>query len=329
MANSPPGWMRIHSGMTCVSGSACCCNERRLAGSQFTTKAASTGAALDPERRLRWAACACSRSDRSRPSSRWYAASRARPSSGCPGGNAPGLDAGAGSGRTSPRRVQGAGKTDTRKVPAAASAATPATTEASRTAAPLLPDSSLNTDMLAPVVSRFGRRGPQSTGAALGAGERCRARCVPRARRRCVRPSGVHDDLSRRKSQHLDLALREEVEPAGTDPLFRCVRLVHRALPELRLADVDLSADLSGARLRAPLMVLGMTGGTDRAGQINRDLARIAEEEGIAFGVGSMRVLLDQPELLPTFDVRPARPPRLFANLGAQQLVQRGREAAH
>jgi len=138
----------------------------------------------------------------------------------------------------------------------------------------------------------------------------------------------VHDDVSRRKSQHLDLALREEVEPAGTDPLFRCVRLVHRALPELRLSDVDLSADLSGGRLRAPLMVVGMTGGTDRAGQINRDLARVAEEEGIAFGVGSMRVLLDQPELLPTFDVRPARPPRLFANLGAQQLVQRGRDAA-
>ncbi|TMB06757.1 MAG: type 2 isopentenyl-diphosphate Delta-isomerase [Deltaproteobacteria bacterium] len=138
----------------------------------------------------------------------------------------------------------------------------------------------------------------------------------------------MHDDVSRRKSQHLDLVQREEVEPAGTDPLFRCVRLVHRALPELRLADVDLSAEVSGARLRAPLMVVGMTGGTDRAGQINRDLARIAEEEGIAFGVGSMRVLLDQPELLPTFDVRPARPPRLFANLGAQQLVQRGRDAA-
>ena len=137
--------------------------------------------------------------------------------------------------------------------------------------------------------------------AALDAGERCRARCVPRRRRRCVRPSVVHDDVSRRKSQHLDLVQREEVEPAGTDPLFRCVRLVHRALPELRLADVDLSAEMSGARLRAPLMVVGMTGGTDRAGQINRDLARIAEEEGIAFGVGSMRVLLDQPELLPTF----------------------------
>jgi isopentenyl-diphosphate Delta-isomerase len=131
-----------------------------------------------------------------------------------------------------------------------------------------------------------------------------------------------------RKSEHLDLALRREVEPDETDALFGCVRLVHRALPELRLSDVDLSVELCGTRLRAPLMVTGMTGGTERAGQVNRDLARVAEEEGAAFGVGSMRILLDQPEMLPTFDVRPARPPRLFANLGAQQLAQRGRDAA-
>ena len=139
----------------------------------------------------------------------------------------------------------------------------------------------------------------------------------------------MHDDLEQRKTQHLDLALRAEVEPEETDPLFRCVRLVHRAVPELKLDDVDLSARLAGGKLRAPLMVVGMTGGTERAGQINRDLAQIAQEEGVAFGVGSMRILLDQPELLPTFDVRPARPPRLFANLGAQQLVQRGLDAAH
>ena len=49
---------------------------------------------------------------------------------------------------------------------------------------------------------------------------------------------------------------------------------------------------------------------------------------GVAFGVGSMRILLDQPELLPTFSVKPARPPLLLANLGAQQLVQRGSAAA-
>lgn len=135
----------------------------------------------------------------------------------------------------------------------------------------------------------------------------------------------MHDDLEQRKSQHLDLVQRDDVETA--DPLFSCVRLVHRALPELSLGDVDLSAELCGRPLKAPLMVLGMTGGTERAGQINRDLAAIAQEAGVAFGVGSMRILLDQPELLPTFAVQ-SRPPLLMANLGAQQLVQRGPDAA-
>jgi isopentenyl-diphosphate delta-isomerase len=138
----------------------------------------------------------------------------------------------------------------------------------------------------------------------------------------------VHDDLGQRKSQHLDLVQRGEVEPAGADPLFACVRLVHRALPELSLDEVDLSAELCGKLLKAPLMVTGMTGGTERAGQINRDLAALAQELGLAFGVGSMRILLDQPELLPTFAVKGSRPPALFANLGAQQLVQRGPPAA-
>jgi isopentenyl-diphosphate delta-isomerase len=131
----------------------------------------------------------------------------------------------------------------------------------------------------------------------------------------------VHDDIEQRKSQHLDLVMREEVEPAGADPLLRCVRLLHRALPELRLADVDITAQLCGKTLQAPLMIVGMTGGTERAGRINRSLAQLAAEEGVAFGVGSMRILLREPQRLSTFDVRPHRPPLLLANLGAQQLL--------
>ena len=138
----------------------------------------------------------------------------------------------------------------------------------------------------------------------------------------------MHDDLEQRKSQHLDIVQRDEVEPLEGDPLFSCVRLVHRALPELSLGDVDLSVEICGKQLKAPLMVVGMTGGTERAGQINKDLAALAQEMGVAFGVGSMRILLDQPDLLPTFAARLSRPPLLCANLGAQQLTQRGTEAA-
>src|SRR5437660_4078225 len=138
----------------------------------------------------------------------------------------------------------------------------------------------------------------------------------------------MHDDLEQRKSQHLDLVQRPEVEPEGSDPLLSCVRFVHRAAPELSLDQIELSAELCGRRLRAPLMIVGMTGGTERAGRINRDLATLAEEAGVAFGVGSMRILLEQPDLLATFAVKPARPPLLASNLGAQQLVQRGTGAA-
>src|SRR5207237_5771161 len=94
----------------------------------------------------------------------------------------------------------------------------------------------------------------------------------------------MHDDLEQRKSQHLDLVQRPEVEPEGADPLLSCVRLVHRATPELSLDSVDLSARLCGRSLRAPVMVVGMTGGTERAGRINRDLATLAQEMGVAFG---------------------------------------------
>ena len=137
----------------------------------------------------------------------------------------------------------------------------------------------------------------------------------------------VHDDLPSRKAQHLDLVQRPEVEPETAETLFDCVRLVHKATPELSLDQIDLSAELCGKALKAPLMIVGMTGGTERAGQINRDLAALAQELGLAFGVGSMRIVLDQPESLQTFVVK-SRPPAFFANLGAQQLVQRGATAA-
>src|SRR5207253_309253 len=115
-----------------------------------------------------------------------------------------------------------------------------------------------------------------------------------RARDRPGRASSRGRGTPRRGTRRARPARRRR-RPAWTDPLFSCVHLVHRALPELRLADVDLGAELSGGRLAAPFIILGMTGGTPAAAAINRDLARVAEEEGVAFGVGSMRILLDRP----------------------------------
>jgi len=123
-----------------------------------------------------------------------------------------------------------------------------------------------------------------------------------------------------RKRAHLDLCEQAEVEYARKTTLLEEVELVHDALPELALAEVDVSTGLLGKRLRAPLLITGMTGGTSEAADINQALARVAEEHGIAFGLGSQRAMQRAPELEYTFAVRTHAPTALvLANLGMVQ----------
>jgi len=129
-------------------------------------------------------------------------------------------------------------------------------------------------------------------------------------------------NIAERKQSRLDLCEHGAVEYTGKTTLLEEVDLVHDALPELAVDDVDLGVDFLGKRLRAPLLVTGMTGGTDEAAAINRDLACVAEEHGIAFGLGSQRAMRDHPELTYTYAVRAHAPTTLvLANLGVVQAV--------
>ncbi|MFN8543899.1 MAG: type 2 isopentenyl-diphosphate Delta-isomerase [Candidatus Binatia bacterium] len=128
------------------------------------------------------------------------------------------------------------------------------------------------------------------------------------------------DAISERKQEHLDICQDEQVEFAGKTTLLEEVDLVHDALPEFAADEVDLGVTLLGKRLRAPLLITGMTGGTAEARTINQGLAQVAEEHGIAFGVGSQRAMQRQPELAATFEVRRHAPTTLvLANLGVVQ----------
>jgi isopentenyl-diphosphate delta-isomerase len=128
------------------------------------------------------------------------------------------------------------------------------------------------------------------------------------------------DAIAQRKQSHLDLCLREDVEAAAKTTLFEEVELVHDAVPDLALDDVDCSTRWLGKRLRAPLVITAMTGGTDQAFAVNRDLARVAEELGIAFGVGSQRAMQRRPDSEWTFRVREHAPRTvLLANIGLAQ----------
>jgi isopentenyl-diphosphate delta-isomerase len=133
------------------------------------------------------------------------------------------------------------------------------------------------------------------------------------------------ETTARRKDSHLDLCATGEVEPAENSTLLECVRLVHCAMPELDVEEVDLSTEFLGKRLRYPLLVTGMTGGTERARVVNRDLALLAERHGLAFGVGSQRAMAEHPERTATFEVRDVAPTvPLLGNIGLYQAVAMG-----
>jgi isopentenyl-diphosphate delta-isomerase len=84
---------------------------------------------------------------------------------------------------------------------------------------------------------------------------------------------------------------------------------------------VDLTTHFLGKTLSGPLLISSMTGGTEQAEMINFRLATVAQQYGLAMGVGSQRVAIEKPEVAKTFAIRSVAPDALlFANLGAVQL---------
>lgn len=132
-------------------------------------------------------------------------------------------------------------------------------------------------------------------------------------------------DIFQRKRDHIDLCNTGDVHPGGHHGLFEEVWLVHDAMPELAMHEIDLATSLLDHRLRAPVMVTGMTGGPPEAGEINRGIARLCDRLGLAFGVGSQRVITKAEESAATFAVRDVAPDVvLFGNIGINQARDMG-----
>lgn len=133
--------------------------------------------------------------------------------------------------------------------------------------------------------------------------------------------------IEERKQSHLVLCAEEAVEYAEKTTLFEEVELVHDALPELSIDEVDLSETFLGKTLRAPLLITGMTGGTEQAYEVNRDLAALAEEYGLGFGLGSQRAMAVDPSKAWTYQVRTAAPSTvILANIGLTQAARHSTE---
>ena len=127
--------------------------------------------------------------------------------------------------------------------------------------------------------------------------------------------------LQQRKDEHLQVCLEENVE-SGITPGLAGYRLEYDALPEINLDDIDLSVELLGKKLAAPILIGSMTGGSDWAGELNHRIAKVAAKLGLGMALGSQRAMLKHPATTQSFAVRETAPdlPLLIGNIGAVQL---------
>lgn len=128
-------------------------------------------------------------------------------------------------------------------------------------------------------------------------------------------------NTSNRKVEHIRICLTEDVQAHGIGAGLDEWRFVHQALPEIDLAQLDLSQQLFGKTITAPLLISSMTGGAEWGARINRTLAQATQKWGLAMGVGSQRAAVENPDLRYSYAIREIAPNvPLLANLGAVQL---------
>ena len=128
--------------------------------------------------------------------------------------------------------------------------------------------------------------------------------------------------IQKRKKEHVELSINQNVKYQKSTGFDR-FEFIHNALPEINSRDVELSAFLIGREFSFPLFISSMTGGYTEAGAVNTVIAEFCENENLPFGVGSQRVMLEDPSQEESFSVVRSHAPTAFiaANIGGAQLI--------
>ena len=122
-----------------------------------------------------------------------------------------------------------------------------------------------------------------------------------------------------RKKDHIEMAFASQVESLHLDKRFSYEPMLS-GHPNGALTPISFA----GKTMRTPIWVSSMTGGTEKAAMINRNLAMACAAFGMGMGLGSCRQLLDSDERLADFNLRNVigddQP--FYANLGIAQVEQ-------
>jgi len=128
--------------------------------------------------------------------------------------------------------------------------------------------------------------------------------------------------IKQRKKDHVEITLSGNVDyETGTG--FNDYRFKHNALPETNFHEVSTTCELLGRSFSFPLFISSMTGGYTDAGRVNTIIAEFCEDYNLPFGVGSQRIMLEEPETASTFSVVREKAPSAFiaSNIGGAQLI--------
>jgi len=140
--------------------------------------------------------------------------------------------------------------------------------------------------------------------------------------------SSDEPSTTKRKGEHVEIVANKDVS-ASTN-YWDDVLLLHNSLPEVDFDDISTETEFMGRRIGAPIVISGMTGGFDKALEINRNLARAAEELRIPMGVGSQRAAIEDKSLAATYSVVADYDiPLRIANIGVPQLIPQKNKRAY
>lgn len=130
-----------------------------------------------------------------------------------------------------------------------------------------------------------------------------------------------------RKLEHIRYAHQLKGGPVPTG--FDDITLIHMALPDLDLDEVDITVEFLNKTLSAPILINAITGGNPGVKQINTRIAIAAAETGIGVAVGSQKAALTEPALVDTYKVVRELNPRglVLGNLSADSSLEDAKRA--
>lgn len=125
--------------------------------------------------------------------------------------------------------------------------------------------------------------------------------------------------LEDRKKDHIQLALESQSPVHDSDSRF-----YYEPLLSAHSREPFPPLTFLGKQVNVPIWVSSMTGGTQKALNINRNLAAVCRTFGMGMGLGSCRAVMESDNRFGDFDVRHilGHELPLYANLGIAQLEQ-------